>query len=373
MTSEPTNVLIVGAGIAALEGVLALRDLAAERVRITMLAPEAEFVLRPLTVREPFALSRAPRYPLAEIAADLDVVLRHDRFKWLDPTNRVVHTGGGEQLGYDVLLLALGARRYERFGHALTLDDARLDEQLHGIIQDIEGAYVRSVAFLLPPRMPWPLPIYELALQTAARAWEMNVELTTTIVTPEPAPLALFGRQVSNAVTRRLADARVRTILSAGCEVIAPGRVAIHPDLGELTADRLIALPELHGPAVAGVPTGAPGGFIEVDRHCRVRGLDDVYAAGDATDCPVKMGGIAAQQADTAAASIAAAAGASVTPKPLRATIEGILVGAGAPLALSATLAEGYGTNSTAVEVPAGTVTAHKLSARYLTPYLQAR
>ena len=37
--------------------------------------------------------------------------------------------------------------------HALTIDDARLDELLHGLIQDIEGGYVRRLAFIGPGRI----------------------------------------------------------------------------------------------------------------------------------------------------------------------------------------------------------------------------
>ena len=41
--------------------------------------------------------------------------------------------------------------------------------------------------------MAWPLPLYELALMTAGRAYDMGVDLETTIVTPEERPLAIFG------------------------------------------------------------------------------------------------------------------------------------------------------------------------------------
>ena len=43
--------------------------------------------------------------------------------------------------------------------------------------------------------------------------------------------------------------------------------------------------------------------------------VECIYAAGDATDFPIKQGGIGSQQADVAAQSIAALAGASVTPE----------------------------------------------------------
>ena len=45
---------------------------------------------------------------------------------------------------------------------------------------------------------------------------------------------------------------------------------------------------------------------------------EHVYAAGDAANLPLKHGGLGAQQADVAAAGIAAMAGVDVTPEPLR-------------------------------------------------------
>ena len=79
-----------------------------------------------------------------------------------------------------------------------------MDEQLHGLIQDIEGEYVHSLAFVIPGRMAWPLPMYELALMTAGRAYDMDVELVVTLVTPEDSPLAIFGLGASEAVAELL-------------------------------------------------------------------------------------------------------------------------------------------------------------------------
>ena len=44
------KVLVAGGGVAALETMLALRDLAGERVEIELLSPEAAFRYRPLDV-----------------------------------------------------------------------------------------------------------------------------------------------------------------------------------------------------------------------------------------------------------------------------------------------------------------------------------
>ncbi len=355
-----------------LEATLALRDLAGDRVAVTMLAPEAEFVYRPMRVREPFGFSEARRYSLEEFASETGAELIHDSFKWLDPERRTVHTETGQQLSYDALLLAMGARLHPRFKHALTLDDRRLDEQLHGLLQDVEGGYLHSLAFLIPHPMPWPLPVYELALMIAGRAQDMNVDLSITIATPEDAPLAVLGAPVSEAVQSLLERNGILTITSAHCEVPEPGRVSIHPGERRLHVERIVAAPQLFGPSTSGVPKDAPEGFIPVDVHCMVRNLDRVWAAGDATNFAVKLGGIAAQQADTAAEAIAALAGAEVEPKPFHPMIHAILLSGDHPLYLSAQITGGHGSGSEISDTPTWSP-ATKIAARYLAPYLDAR
>jgi sulfide:quinone oxidoreductase len=363
--------VIVGGGVAGLEAALALRDLAGERISATLLTPAPEFVYRPMRVREPFGYSAARHYSLEKIAGDIGLELVLDAFGWLDPNRRLLHTEGGDTLEYDALLLAPGARLRPRFRHALTLDDGRLDEQLHGLIQDVEGGHVHKLAFLAPSPVPWPLPLYELALMTARRAYDMNVDVSITLVTPEDAPLAVFGSEVSDAVHQLLETNGILVLPSAQPDTPEAGQVSLHPGSRRLYVDRIIALPQLFGPALRGVPTSSASGFIPVDVHCRVPTLERVYAAGDATDFAVKHGGIAAQQADAAAASIAAIAGAPIEPKPFVPIIRGVLLGGEKPLYLSARITGAHGSRSEVSETPTWPPDA-KIVATYLGPYLES-
>lgn len=369
---QPFKVLIAGGGVAGLEASLALRYLAGDRVTTTLLTPEPEFVYRPLRVREPFAGPLARHYALEEIARDIGVELRQDAFKRLDPEQRTVHTEGGGQLTYDALLLALGARVHPQFKHALTLDDRRLDEQLHGLIQDVEAGYTHKLAFIAPSQMPWPLPLYELALMTARRAFDMNEDVSITIITPEDAPLALFGKEVSEAVGRLLEDSGILVISSTRAETPNAGQISLHPGGRTLYVKSIVALPELLGPSPQGVPTSDGRGFIPIDIHCKVPGLERVFAAGDAADFPVKHGGIAAQQADVAAASIAALAGAPIEPPKFHPVIHGMLLGGDHPLYLSAHITGGHGSSSHVSDTPTWSP-ATKIAAKYLAPYLESR
>jgi sulfide:quinone oxidoreductase len=363
------RVAIAGGGVAALETALALADLAGERTDVTLIAPNAEFAYRPLSVREPFAYGSARRYPLARIARDAHASLLVDELAKVDPEERTIHTEGGRMLEYDALMLALGARANARYKHALTIDDRRLDETLHGLIQDVEGGYVQRLAFVAPGRMAWPLPLYELALMTAARAYDMGVELTTTIVTPEDRPMAIFGPSASESVSQLLAEAGIETICSGYAEIPSTGEIVVNPGDRRLCVDRAIALPELYGPCVRGIPLGEHG-FIRVNRHGLVPDVGPVYAAGDAVDFPIKHGGLSSQQADAAAQSIAALAGAPLTPEPFKPVIRGILLTGGKPRYLTARIAGGQGFASEITDAPTWSPPS-KIASRYLAPYIE--
>ncbi len=369
--SDKLNVLIVGGGVAALETALALADLAPDRTEVTVIAPNSELLYRPMVVREPFAYGAAHRYPLESIVHDAGATLLCGELGWIDPATRTIHTKADEAIEYDALMLALGATVTKRYPHALTIDDRDLAQTMHGLIQDVEGGYIHKLAFVAPGRMAWPLPLYELALMTAGRAYDMGIELQTTIVTPEDSPLAIFGASASNSVAELLAHANVQTINSAYAEVPSSREVVINPHDQRLEVDRVIALPELYGPTVRGIPLGE-NGFIHVDPHCRVPDVERIYAAGDATDFPIKMGGIGTQQADAAAQSIAALAGASVTPERFDPTIHGMLLTNGKPQYLTAHITGGHGFSSEITDTPTSSPPS-KIAAKYLAPYLQER
>jgi sulfide:quinone oxidoreductase len=367
--SSKLRVSIAGGGVAALETLLALRALAPDLTAITVIAPNPEFVYRPMTVREPFAYPQAQRYPLAPIVREAGAELVVDELAWVDPEKRIAHTSSDAEIEYDVLVLALGAHAQPRYEHAITIDDRKLDETLHGLIQDVEEGYVASVAFVSPGRMAWPFPLYELALMTAARAFDMDVELETTIITPEDSPLAIFGPEASSAVADLLEQAHVKTINSAYAEVPRSGEIVVNPGDRHLKVSRVVALPELFGPGVRGLPLSEHG-FYRVDVHGKLVDAERIYAAGDATEFAVKFGGIAAQQADALAESIAAEAGAAVTPEPFHPVIHGILLTGDRPRYLTARITGGQGFSSEISDKPTWSPVA-KIAAKYLAPYLE--
>ena len=336
------TVVICGAGIAAVEGLLRLRSLTGDAIAIKVLAPNDELRYRPLAVDEPFAVRGVRRYPLWRITQSAGAEWIQDAAEAVDPDAQKVHTSGGHAVPYDALLLAVGARLVNPFEHVTVFDDANADEAYHGIVQDVEEGYTRSLALLLPEGPAWLLPAYELALMTAERAESMGEEgIGINVVTPEPAPLAALGEAASSAVSELLDRGRVRVHVNARPRVLRSGHVLVGPERPELEVGRIVALPRIAGRPLRNVPVSGDG-FVPVDEFSRVPGMaEHAFAAGDATNFPIKHGGLGAQQADVAAAGIAALAGAQVEPQPLDPVIRGVLHTGRAPLYITARLRNG--------------------------------
>ena len=372
MTPEPPaaqpHVVIAGGGVAGLEALIALRDLAGDRLELTLLAPEPDFVYRPMAVAEPFCLGHIEYHALAAIAHDFDAAFVRDALAEVDPVARRVGGRAGTALGYDSLLVAIGARPETAYPHAITFGADRAPEALAGLLGDLEEGYAHRVAFVVPAAASWSLPLYELAIMTARDVWGMGMdEVHLTFVTREERPLEIFGAEPSALVAGLLARERIEFVGGVDAEV---ERGAVLAGDRRIEVDRTVTLPALAGPRIPGLPANADG-FLPVDPHGRVWGVRDVYAAGDVTNGTVKQGGLAAQQGVAAAQAIAARHGAGVEPEPFRPVLRGMLLTGDDPRWLR-------GPEGTAPGGARGALQAlwwppTKIATRYLAPYLVGR
>jgi sulfide:quinone oxidoreductase len=370
-TDGRTQVVIAGGGVAALEAALALRDLAGDLVAITLVAPEERFTYRPLTVGEPFALGEADVVELAEVARDVEAGFVRDALDSVDAGSHEAVLASGERLRYDALLVATGARRVPAFEHAHTFRGQEDSESVRGLIRDLEGGYVQRIVFVVPSGVAWQLPLYELALMTAQRAYDMSLDVDLTLVTPENSPLAAFGPAASADVGRLLDEAGIHVEVSKTAEVPEQGTVLIRPGGRILGCDRIVALPRIEPIEIGGLPQDGAG-FVPIDSRGRVSGVADVYAAGDGTSFPVKQGGIACQEADAAASAIARAAGADVHQQIFQPVLRGQLMTGSRPLFMRSDISGTVGDQS----ISSGHTLwwpPSKVAGEYLAPYLDGR
>ena len=364
--SDSAHLIVAGGGPAALEGALAVQRLAGERVRITMLSDRNEFVYRPVAVGEPFGLAAPQHFSLERIAADRGFALRRGSLRAVDAGGHRALADDGASVPYDWLLLALGAHAEEAVPGALTFRGPEDVSRLHSALERLHAGEPLRVAFVASADTAWTLPAYELALITARWAAERGLAIEPWLVTHEQRALGVFGEDASNSVTELLDEAGVRLWTGAYADVVEDGRLWLSVE-GGLPVDLAVALPRPVGPRIPGLPADAQG-FTPVDVHGRVTGVDDVFAAGDMTTRPLKQGGLATQQADAAAAAIAAASGAPVEPDAYRPVLRAMMLTGGRPRYLR----RGPGPPASLLTDEAPWWPPHKIAGRELAPYLTA-
>ena len=356
---------------------LALRALAGERVSVTLVSASTSLAYKPAATTESFYETPPLAYDLQAIAADVGASFRLDRVEAVAADAHTARLASFAHLGYDALVLAVGARATNAIPGALTFSSQQEVHHIRRLMSEVRSGALRRIIFAVPSGCSWPLPLYELALLTATRLGELDVSGEVTLLTPEVSPLDVFGAQASSLIVDLLAERGVRFIGESD-----PKRVdrsgALELVSGQtLDADRVVAAPRLRGPRLTGLPTDY-WGFVTTDALGSVIGLPDIYAAGDMTSFPIKQGGLAAQQADAIAQRLASDHGVTVTQPRAHRVLRARLVGGESPVYLRAELDE------LGQVIAASTVHGHfneaesvapteKVFGRYLSPYLRTR
>lgn len=320
------RVVVAGSGIAGIEAVLGLGELAPD-AEVVVVSPAHELLHHALG-DVPSSMGGVTRYPLSRICAELGVERVTDVVVAVDAAASKVITRKHGELAYDALLVAVGARRVMSLDHALLFGSSLDVPAVENLLGLVRGGQARRLAVVVPASVAWSLPAYEVALRAAGAGGE------AVVVATEDRPAQVFG-DASHAVAEALEAAGVERVdgravdIEPGCVVLADGT--------HVAADAIVALPWARGPGVEGVPADEDG-FLTVDPYGST-GMEGVVAAGDGTTFPIRQGGVAAQQGAVAAITLGRLLGADAEAVPFAPCLRGALPTAAGTLYLEHDLA----------------------------------
>lgn len=348
-----------------MEAALAVRAMAGPIPTIDLISPTGTFIYRPMAVTEPFGGARYAELDLEDLHDTHDVRRIDGALAAVRAEDHVVVLRSGEEVAYDALIVAVGAKPRTWLEGAVTFAGGPDVDAVRGVLDGIRAGGIEDLVFASPPGASWALPLYELALLTAAWiADEQIANIHLSLATAQEHPLGEFGPSASRTVRDLLGDRGVRfhntqaTGFAHSVVTLASGE--------PVRADAVITMAELSGNPIPGLPTDDDG-FIRVDDLMAVDGLDDVWAVGDATSYAVKQGGLAAQQADTVASVVAGRLGAPVATQTLQPVLRGMLL-----TGVTSAYLRGDGVSSQSAFDPLWWPPT-KLAGKYLAPYLADR
>ena len=232
----------------------------------------------------------------------------------IDPYTRFVSLENGEQLPYDYLVLAPGARLdpsavpgFE--GNAHHFYDGPAAMELRKAIEAFEGGQILMGPASLPYKCP-PAPL-EAALLLEQYFKEHPTRKPVKIRYLSPIGRAFTLETVSPVVERLFAQRGIELTTFFNIESIDGKRGTVTSMEGETVSyDLLILAPPHRGAKIAEVSgLAGPGGWIQTDRSTlQVKGFPNIFALGDATDLPLsKAGSTAHFEAPIVAEGIVAA------------------------------------------------------------------
>ncbi len=297
MSHDDQTILILGGGVGGLVAAVELRKKLPKKHRVVLVDREREHLFAPSLLWLMTGLRAAE-----EISRPLDrlrkkgIEVVHGEIERIEAAERRVVVGG-ETLEGDFLVIALGAELapetipgLAEAGHSFyTLQGA---QGLRDAVREFRSG--RLVVLTASPAYKCPAAPYEAAmlLEYDCRKRKVRDQVRVDLYAAEPAPMGVTGPEFSAGV-RQMVEQKGIGYHPAHqvTEVDAAARRIAWSNGTKAGYDLLAYVPPHRAPRVVR-EAGLVGdsGWVPVDRHTLETRLERVYAIGDITTIPLKLG-----------------------------------------------------------------------------------
>ncbi len=332
------EVLVLGGGFAGLGAAQAIRKLAGDRVRLSLLDRRSYLIYVPNVAPEVFSNNK----PMQTMRMPLPAVLDEDAVDFIQAevtaidldakcvSCRPTERGGAAQarIGYDFLVVALGADlAYDRIPgfaeHGQAVSDTYYGERLRKFLNDgryrggpiaVGSARFHQGSLGRPAWLPTAAaaceePVIESALCLAG--W-LDAQGTgqagrVTLFSPGESVAPDAGSEASKGLLEYAAERGLRYRVDVGDVARLSEQGVEFTDGSSLEAELTILFPDwVPHVALRGLPIGDEAGFVVTDATMRSPKYSEVFACGDCAALTVpKLAGIGRQQAEVVARQIA--------------------------------------------------------------------
>ena len=295
--SECKTVVVLGGGVGGVATARELRKRLARQHRVVLVDREREHVFAPSLLWLMVGLRRAEaiKRPLSGLERK-GIDVRLGEVEKIDPEARS-ETVGGKAIAADYLVVSLGAELapetipgLQEAGHNFyTLPGA---EGLLDALSSLERG--RIVILTAAPAYKCPAAPYEAALLVDhfLRERGRRDKVTIDVYAAEPGPMGVAGPDVSASVRQMVESKGIAYHPEHQVtEVDAASRRLTFANGVTAEFDLLVHVPPIRAPKVvrdAGLT--AESGWVPVDRHTMETSFQGVYAIGDVTGIPLKLG-----------------------------------------------------------------------------------
>lgn len=285
------NVLILGGGFAGIQTAIQLQK--SGKFKVTLVSDRDFLYLYPISIWVPVRIKDIDdvKVPLAKIQKKYPFEVIIDRVKEIHAAERQV-VCAGQTLSYDYLVVAFGADKMKHKGIENTLSICGKPEVAVAIRDGIDaliqkGSGKIAIGFGGNPKDKSAVrggPAFELIfnIHNLLKKKKIRQNFDLTFFAPMDEPGAKMGKGALPMLNKMFGQYNITKRFGKKITEFEPEAV-VFEDGSKLESDLTLFIPASAGHHVlqaSDLPV-TEAGFIKIDTHCQVQGIQDVYAIGD--------------------------------------------------------------------------------------------